>query len=237
MSRALLVFAALLSIRPSWIAMAVIVAGGLWLPACGGSDSPSAPATPAPTPTPVPPITFSLTAPDGYYEFSGPLIMLAADESFEISFTPVAANEGDSGFSNTVEFWLWSPGSNTEDFFREAIALGFTWDAGSEYFVFGFTPENPFQRTGQRVPLQLGTQYSVRVRRTNDGTSEFSLDGNRLLLLPDDVQIREVRARVVGFEADFAFAQGQNASPSTGSTARLSCQDGQCGGASGGGGS
>lgn len=174
----------------------------LWFTSCGDSGPTTTQSTTsvAPAPPPMPTIeTFSLNADDGIFRFSSPLTTLSDGESFEIDFRPTTINDGPSGFSNVVEFWL--DRGTSED----GIALGFAWFPDSEWGVYFFRPGDGFVNLPILRLINLGGRFrTVRIRRAN-GVSEWLLDGESLLVLDDTNAQRTVYARVVGTAADFRY--------------------------------
>jgi len=143
-------------------------------------------------------VSFTLRAKDGFFQFSTALRNLSVGQSFLMSFRPLKINSGDSGFANTVEFWLDripAPG---------AIALSLNGNADGSQWTIGFFDDG-FGTTGQPRALALGTLHRVEIFRRNDGVVEFFLDGESVLTLDDPKRARSVFARVVGAEAEFIF--------------------------------
>ena len=187
---------------PTAIGLTVCLMSLLSLSSCGDSNNPTRTTTPVTTP-PAPPTSviemFSLSAEDGQIRYSAPLATLSDGDSFEIEFRPTGINDGPSGFSNVVEFWL--DRGPPED----GIAMGFDWFPDSQWGVYRFTTTDGFIDQPVFRLINLGGRFrTVRVRRAN-GIAEWLLDDESLVILDDPSNQRTVYARVVGVAADFRY--------------------------------
>ena len=177
--------------RASFILIVVLL-----LVAC--NDGGPTTTTPPPPPAPQPVIDrFTLNAPDGFFQFSSPLATLTVGESVDIRFAPLAIHQGNSGFSNTIEFWVDRPQDN-------GIDMGFSWVGGDSWVVHTFTPVDGFERPRLglfQIPVG-GDFHTVTIRR-GQGFTEWLLDGDSLVVMP---RTREtVYTRVVGTRTRFEY--------------------------------
>ena len=153
---------------------------------CSDDGGPNVPTSPSPmSAQPQRPVieSFTLSAADGEISYSSPLASLS---------------QGDSGFSNVVEFWL-DRGPN-----EDGIAMGLAWFPGDRWGVYTFTPVDGFVTEPVR-PREIavgGDFHTVTVAR-GQGFSEWLLDGESVVVI--DKTRRTVFARVVGTRTMFEY--------------------------------
>ena len=136
------------------LSLPILVA--LMISACGddegGPTTSSSPSTPPPAPPPVIE-RFTLSAPDGFFEFSSPLATPSVGESIDIRFTPLAIRRGNSGFANVVAFWVdRGPADN-------GIAMGLEWFQGDMWGVYTFTPADGFVEQPGLFRIEVGGDF------------------------------------------------------------------------------
>lgn len=199
----------------------VLVASAAFAAGCGG-ESPSRPATagpnplptptPTPTATPTPRITIELTAPVDSGRYSTSLASLDVGRSFDIDFTPLDVHRASGQqYGNSIEFWLFADANVPSDLGEIPFlssCLSFVWAQATGTWVVSWFAEGRYGYGSRRIPLPLGESRSLRIRRLADGTAEFLLDGEQVMLLVNPAASRLVFARVYAARATFSYRPG-----------------------------